>query len=142
MSTNNINLTVELCAEDRARMDNILGTLTAIYQVVNTGTQPAPATEAKYVILHEGPAPTAEVKPAALPEVPEDTMEPAPSPVVDKPAVSLFDIQSMAQTMLAPGSTKRNEVRQIIKSYAPKLSDIPADKYAEVMEKLTALKGA
>lgn len=132
MSTNTvnlpINLTVELCAADRARLDNILGVMIALYKTQND-TQPAPVAEVK----HEAPK---------APEVPEDPMEPAPSPVVPKPAVSLFDIQSLAQTMLAPGSTKRAQVRQIITSYAPKLSDIPVEKYTEVMEKLTALKGA
>ena len=53
------------------------------------------------------------------------------------------DVQALAQKLAAPTSPerKRTGVKNIVKSYGAKVSDIPEDKYAEVMDKLVELEG-
>ena len=118
-------ITFELCAEDRARLDRLTAALEGmrIPEVTMSLTGHAPLNPC--TALPEVPAPVAEDKPAE----PEET----------KPAVTVADIRALVQKLLAPGSNKKAEAAAIVKSYAPKVGDIPADKYAEVWQKLTAL---
>lgn len=122
-------ITIELCAEDRAALHR----LTLALEAINLPT-PVPAT------LEQTEEPT---PPATTPEqdienaVPFDTK---PEPV--KPAVTLADIRKKAQTLMAPATGKNAAVREIIQHFAPTVSSIPADKYDEVMQLLTALEEA
>lgn len=78
--------------------------------------------------------------------------KPAPAPVEEEkpvaaavepqaPEYTKADVQALVQKLAAPTSPehKRAGAKAIVKSYGSKVSDIPADKYAEVMERLTAL---
>lgn len=102
------HITIELCAEDRARLDGIL-------EALRGQAQPAPT---------EQPAAQEEKLPW------EES----------KPAVTLEQLQALAQELLAPGSGKSAAVRKLIKSHAERISLIPQDKWSEVYDALTALK--
>lgn len=108
------HITIELCAEDRARLDSILDQL----QQLNT----VPA-------VFDGAAK-------------EDKPQPQPEPAQEsRPAVTLDDIRALAQELLAPASGKRDKVRALIKGYAKSVTELPQDKWNEVHAALTALKG-
>lgn len=144
METINIPVTVvvEFKAEDRARMDrfNVLmgeylkrtepleikleSPLAALAQ---TTQEPATAPE---------PAAPEKVSPA--PAEPEQTAPAAAEEVVE--AVTKEELQAMVQELAAPGTGKRDAVKAIVQAYAKKVSDIPEDKRAEVMQKLLDLK--
>lgn len=80
------------------------------------------------------------------PTATQDTLQAAPEPV-EAPAeptpeprqVTLADIQHKIVKLTTAG--KKAEAREIVTAYAAKVSAIPADKLAEVLEKLTALEG-
>lgn len=84
-------------------------------------------------------------KPQIVPE-PEKVVEPeqpaAPAPVAaqpeEKPSVTIDQIRKEVVALSATG--KKDAVREIITSYGRNVSAIPADKYPEVMDKLTALQ--
>ena len=144
---------IELCAEDRARLDAILDALKkaaprcdSCVQLVNdlhtiknattnaTGneevappqeTQPEPEKPTAAEIENEAPATKAD-----------------PTPESDEPAVTLEQIQQKGVQLAAGnGGEKKAAVREIINAYAKKVSDLPKDKWDEVWKKLTALEG-
>lgn len=120
-------ITIELCAEDRARLDRILDALTQKAEPVALN-----ACTALPEILQPGQP------------VPE---EPAPVPAAEptkdeQPTVTLDDIRALVQTLIAPGSNKREQAKAIVRQYAQKVSDIPADKCAECFKALNELKEA
>lgn len=99
-------ITIELCAEDRARLDRIIAGL-----------------EAKQASA-----------PEAIAEVASLEAEAAPSGPV---SVTLSDIQQKVVALSAAG--KKAQAREIVKAYAERVTLLPEDKYAEVMDKLSAL---
>lgn len=122
-------ITIELCAEDRARLDKLQATME---QLAAKGV-PATVTEAPKS------EPTQEQLPeqVVIPEVVEP--EKAPEPQTEAPKVSVNDVQRKVVELSQAG--KKAEVRAIVKAYADKVSTIPEDKLAEVLQKLTALGG-
>ena len=136
-------ITIELSNEDRKALDRICGKLDAILEALKEGA-PAP---------HEGPTQATEAptkKPAEAPkeEKPAEapTEKPAEAPT-EKPAeeaapfaeVSVDDVRSKVITLSAAGL--KQQAREIVHAYADKVSDIPADKCAEVLAKLKKLEG-
>lgn len=145
-------ITIEFCAEDRARLDRILEALEKV------------APRQLYVLdLDSAPAEGIEIEPQALetteptntqpePEKPteasteDDTTAPDPEPTTEskEPAVTLEQIQQkVVQLAAANNGEKKAAVREIIKAYGTKVSDLKdePDKWGEVWEKLTALEG-
>ena len=115
---NNINLTVELGTEDRARLDKIIDLLGKVNVI--GGVDFAPAKEVEKV------------------DVLKD--EPKPEP---EPTVTLEEVRLLVQKLATPSSGKRDAVRGIVMKYAKSVSDIPADKLTDVYTELVALdKGA
>lgn len=107
-------ITIELCAEDRVRLDAILTAL-------------------------EG-RPNCERCAETVAEMYTEATQEAVFVVDEKPAaVSQEDIQKKVSELLAAG--KKAEIRTVIKAYAETVSSIPEDKRAEVLQKLTALEG-
>ena len=98
------------------------------------------------------PAPTASVEAPSQPqnvpepekvETPEPTVEPfhvAPAEPQERPSVTLEQIRKMVVTLSAEGKEKKDAVREIVMSYGRNVSAIPADKYIEAMDRLTALQ--
>lgn len=124
-------ITIELCTEDRARIDRLTEVLEAMAQnqprqlyAIDLGT--APETDAQ--------APEAAEPKQTQPK----TEKPAEAENV-APVVTEDDIRSKYMSLAA--TPKKKEAVMLIKLYADKISDIPADKRAEVLEKLNALEG-
>lgn len=134
-------ITIELCTEDRARLDAILDALQKAsprcdncVKLVNDlcaakGSTPAPA---------EAPAVQEPTNTQPEPEKPTE-----PEPENDSPApvpeVTVGDIRSKYMSLAT--TPKKEEARMLIKLYADKITDIPEDKIAEVLQKLAALEG-
>lgn len=145
---NTINITVELCAEDRARLDKILDLLEKDYKDAAVAVRDAtiysidPAGELR-ATSKTAQAPTEETKPE-----PVEPVTPAEEGQLEgqlglfeaeTPAVKLTDVQQKVVALSAAG--KKDAVRDIIKAYADRVSAIPEDKLAEVLDKLNGLEG-
>lgn len=126
---NNITVTVELCQADRDRLDNIINLLgqTPARPASEPQNKPETVTPKKTQPEPDDPA-------AELPVEPAEPAEPT------APQYTQADVLAKVQSMATPGNPKREQAKAIVKAYAAKVSDIPADKYAEVMEKLNALE--
>ena len=134
-------ITIELCAEDRQRIDELIGFAGWIVSEMKSKPNCVEfAPDGTITVKHE--------------EHPVDAVEPHgdPEPVatiseVEKvePAEKVYkvtkeDIMAKVQALAAPNNPKREQVKAIVKSYGTKISDIPEDKYDEVMAKLAELE--
>lgn len=138
---------VELCKEDRERLDKILTALQSLhcetcvqsalsyYQAGQTAEPVAPAQPAVPATPEAPAAPAADPEPVKA-EEPAPAPAPAPEPA---PAHTKADIQRKVVELSAAG--KKGKVREIVTAYAAKVSAIPDDKVDEVWDKLTALEG-
>ena len=134
--------------DDRARLDKIAALLekladgqapvsinpAEVHPVENPF--PAPAEEIKPEPVKEEPAPAAEPEPE---QAPWEEIKPEPVKEEPAPAVTLEQIQQKVVKLATSG--KKAQVREIVNAYAPKVSDLPADKWGEIWGKLTALEG-
>ena len=128
-------ITIELCAEDRARLDAILAALSgrpdcaqcaqisAAYAEELRASRPAQKDE--HPVADPFPAPEAET-PTAPQEEPEE----------DEPVT-----HDTIRAVFMNAGDKQAEVRAVIQKYARKISDIPADKLFDVMIELEAVCG-
>ena len=116
---NEIKITTELCAEDRARIDKLTATLEGlVINIAPAATEPEKA-EVKEPEKVETPA-----EPENVPEeVPEHTKA---------------ELQQKVISLVTAG--KKDEVKAIIEQYAERVSAIPAEKINEVWDKLTELE--
>lgn len=128
-------ITIELCAEDRARLDSLLAKLDrCIGEFVPSGEG---HTDYGYKSQGVEYATQDEAAEAKLEEIPEPYSEPCPFETA--PAVTRADVQQKVVALSAAG--KKEKVRAVVNAYAAKVSGIPEDKLAEVLEKLNALEG-
>ncbi len=127
MASLNTTITLELAAEDRERIDKLIAAL-------ERREQTTPVTLDK---LKELAQPAEALNPKTIQQEPEQTTEPAPAPVVDVPAVTAEEIQAEVVKLIS--ANKKAEVKDIIKKYAPRVSEIPEGKRADVMAELKAL---
>lgn len=127
-------ITIELCQEDRARLDKIIEALE------QTRVMPAEVPAVEQEKPQPEPSPETEEQEPAEEAVKAVNEETAPEPV-EEPAkvVTLADIQKKVVELSAAG--KKAEVRDIITKYANRVSAIPAEHTAEVWNQLTALEG-
>ena len=155
-------ITIELCAEDRARLDAILKALVhqhdcnsrtqmlldhikKIETATNTATEDAeqpqePAKAPSQPVTPPEEEKPAEAAPAEFPigETPFDEPEPS-EPEQEAAKVDRADVQRLVVDLSAAG--KKTEVKEIVMAYADRVSAIPEDKLAEVFEKLNKLGG-
>lgn len=138
---------IELCPEDRARLDKILAALenrpncegcvsSAIkaYDAVKEEAQ-TPATSAQ----EPAEAPKEESRPEApaTEETPTAATEQATAEAVTVP---LADLQNLVVALARKGL--KDKVRDVVNEYGvERVSQIPEDKRAEAVEKLKALEG-
>lgn len=116
----------------------------ALERIAATLEKPSTATHAQ---IPESVKPTPAEVEAPKPE-PVETAEPEPvaaEPVADqpeevKPTVTLDEIRKKVVQLSAAGAQVKDAVRAIITEYGRNVSAIPADKYAEVMDRLNAVK--
>lgn len=133
-------ITIELCAEDRARLDHINVNLTELILRV-MGSQKIDMGEVLRRAAPELAGKPAEQHPVTEPfeELPKAEPVPFEQPMPETPQYKPEDIQQKVVALSASG--KKAEVREIVKSYAEKVSAIPADKFGEVMARLAGLEG-
>lgn len=135
------NITIELCAEDRARLDKLTQAIEAMTtpqapQILSQSAEPE--KESKHPAEME-PTPFAENIEPQAPASPMPTTEPDPAPVdEDAPAVTHKDIAKLVIELAGAG--KKDKVQEVVYAYAVKVSDIPEDKLAEVYKQLSALR--
>lgn len=129
-------ITIELCAEDRARLDKILAALegrpnctTCAQQIVDYVSGATGHTE--YGFKADGVEYATDTEPTPF-------EEPAPAEPVDFGKLR-DDVRQKVVELSANG--KKAQVRDIIKAYAANVTTLPDDKLSEVMAKLTALEG-
>lgn len=132
MNTINLPLiTVQLCEEDRHRLDAALVLLTRIGDtLLAAGTPYQTPVEPEHSQLEGQMSLDEIVEPAPW--------EPEPAPV-GKPTVTHADVQKKVVSLSS--ADKKAEAKNIILEYAARVSAIPEDKLTEVWGKLTALEG-
>lgn len=161
------NITLEFCAEDRARIDRLIAAMerktcdkcVADALAAMSGTaapadhvhaalaatlekaKAAGATEAQTLTT----TPEKEERPTTKKDAPpwdpiESFAQHAEKPETPAPTVTLEDIRKQVIKLTTAG--KKAEIRTVVSEYSAniKVSEIPADKYAEVLDKLKALE--
>ena len=122
-------ITIELCKEDRQRLDEIIASLGMI--VAGQKSEPAPAPVAEHPI----DSPTAHLEP----------VEETPAPIIEEPAapevkpVSLAEFQKAVTQAVAKGPKQKEAAKGIINKYAASVSAVPEEKRAEVMAELAKI---
>lgn len=140
-------ITLELCAEDRARLDRLAEALErkACEKCVSTALEAYKAQEKTSTPAEAPKTPVneAEAKPAPIDHPAAESLpwgDAAPTTEA-KQTVTLEQIQQkVTQLAAADRGAKKAKVREIVNTYAPKVSDLPEDKWADVWDKLTALE--
>jgi hypothetical protein len=154
-------ITIELCAEDRARLDRLTTALERLQPTtfitsdveadpdqltIDDVQQRLADTMAKVETPTEAPKnATEEAKAEALPIIPPEEEKPTAEETAPtepaKPTVTLEQIQQkVVQLAAGNGGAKKAKVREIVNAYAKKVSDLPEDKWTEIWDKLTALE--
>lgn len=158
------NITIELCAEDRARLDRLAEALerracdkcvAAALGMIGTTKQPVEADPLQQKLaetLAKANAPTekpteaageAKATPAPIDHPADDTLpwETAAPAEEAKPTITQEQLQQkVTQLAAANNGALKVKVREIVTAYAKKVSDVPEDKRAEVWDKLTDLE--
>ena len=116
-------------------LQNLLERIAAALENLNVA--PAQTDDIPEQKTVEAVEPKPEPAPTAEPEKVEEPTQPEA-----QPSVTLDQIRKMVVTLSAMGKDKKDAVRDIITSYGRNVPAIPADKYPEVMDRLTALKEA
>lgn len=125
-------ITIELCAEDRARLDR----LTAALEAART---PVVTEENLFELAdYETPEPVKEE------QTPQETatVQNAPTEAELVHVVPTVTKQDILQKVIALcGAGKKAEAKDVITTYADSVSDLPESALAEVWDKLIALEG-
>lgn len=131
-------ITIELCPEDRGRLDALItelrvssDTLELIRLALTNAGTPFPAAP---VQPQTEPKLAAEAEPTPEPEKPAEAQE---------PVQDVLQMRASLQKKIVELTTagKKAAVKEIVQAYATKVSAIPEDKLAEVLSKLTELEG-
>lgn len=138
-------ITIELCAEDRARLDRLTAALekraTQEAGVIMDPVREALAEALEKAAPSEKPQnePQAAEEPAKAETLPKEETPAAAEE--DKPSITLAQIQQkVIQLSAANKGAKKSAVREIVNAYAARVTDLPEDKWLEVWDKLTALE--
>lgn len=135
-----MKITVELSAEDRARLDAILAELKQARP--DCSKCMAQVTEAMAKTVSEAPAP-AEEHPVEnpFPEPAPGTPAAEETPPFPAPAktVSLEDIRQLVMKLSRKGADVKEKVKAVVNEYAPKVTQVAEADYPALLEKLEAL---
>lgn len=149
-------ITIELCTEDRARIDRLITALekrATQEEPLTTSIDPMQKALAE-TLAKAAPSETAGNEPQAteaptnaetpIKEETRETAKETEAPVAeDKPTVTLAQIQQkVVQLSAADNGKKKAKVREIVVAYSPTVSglkDMP-EKWSEIWDKLTALE--
>ena len=135
------HISIELCAEDRARLDTIISLLSA--QVEIAVKEPKTAPKSTQEAPKEESRATTQPEPKKAPVVeiePQEVKEEAPAePKTETPAVSLEQLQGLVVKLATNG--KKVEARELVFAYAKSVTDVPVEKRGELYAKLQKLEG-
>lgn len=141
------NIIIELCAEDRQRIDNLTAALIAnggaVEALLKQLTPPAIIGEdiarmAAAVVSPENGSQNAKEPTQAEPPKAKEK----PAPKADAPTVKPITVADIrAKVIDLSGKGKGDEAKAIVKSYAPSIPALPEGVFGEVMAKLNALEG-
>lgn len=134
MSNNTINIILSISDEDRERIDALIGKLAPVK--VDTYEEIDP--EIPQEKPQEAPKAEPQEKSQPEPEKPTEAAEPENYDVL-APQFTVADIRQKVMNLSSSG--KRAEAKALVFEYADRITDIPAEKVDEVMERLTALEG-
>ena len=134
-------ITIELCTEDRKRLDELIAFAGLIASEMKSNSVPGiePPKPLKVVTPAEE-HPVDAVSPHGEPE-PAATVSEVEKVEPEQPQYTTADILAKVQTMAGPGNPKREKAKAIVQSYGKKVSDIPEDKRNEAMQRLIELEG-
>lgn len=135
-------ITIELCTDDRARLDNILEALRDLAVKNCKGAAEAVTPLKPFLEDKKTPEQPAADKPEPETSTPAEQPAPEPEKAEEAPAapeVSAAEVQSKVVQLVSAG--KKEEVKAIVMEYAKCVGEIPAEKRAEVMSRLNALEG-
>lgn len=133
-------ITLELCKEDRDRLDKILEALKDSRPNCENCCRTAMSMveHARIAAAKSVWAPAEPVEAETQKTTPQELETPAqPAPAPERPAVTHAEI--MQQVVRLSTAGKKAEVKEIVTAYADKVSAIPEDKLQEVADKLAAL---
>ena len=142
-------ITIELCAEDRARLDTIIEQLGSLRQpdcaacvagVASYIEKAAAVLDAHPVAEPFPAAPSQEVKWETDPDDLKEMLEKAINPEPAKPAVTLEQIQKKATQIAAGSADKKAKLRAIVNQYAAKVTDLPEASWPAVWDELCKLE--
>ena len=128
---NNLNLTIELCAEDRARLDAILTALQAVGTPFNPPELAQPGK--KDPETHDAPTPVTSGPETEQPA--QDTQDGA-----ETQHATHGMVQDLVITLASQGH--KAEAREIVQRYAPRVSAIPDADLDAVYVALDAVRRA
>ena len=139
---------IELCAEDRARLDRLAEAMErkACDRCVATAIQQTePEVDPAQLTIDDIEAPTIDVEaaevstPTTTPQEEEKPMDEAPAPATTAPTVDRAELRAKVIELSAKGL--KEQTRDIVQSYAPTVAAVPDDKVTECYMKLVALEG-
>ena len=132
-------ITIELCAEDRARLDKVIELLGGLRQPDCSECVKGVASymESAATALD---APVANEEPAKENADLEAMLKKAISPEPVKPTVTLEQIQKKATQIAAGSADKKAKLRAIVNQYAKKVTDLPESSWPTVWDELCKLE--
>lgn len=158
------NITIELCVEDRARIDRLINALerkncdSCVATALQYGKNIANETNKTDDVQQALAETLKKAEEASKPESQKNTVEAEetptlpttppweekpesvkPAPTDDTKKVSRADVR--AKFVELSGKGKKEEAKAIIQAYAEKIPDLPEDKLEEILDKLNKLGG-
>lgn len=126
-------ITIELCKEDRQRIDEVVAFLGLIVGELKSRptTVEVPQVAETNSIADENPA-TAPI----IEEAPTSTPAPVAEPTPEVKPVSLAEFQKAVTLAVSKSAEAKQAVKAIINKYATSVSAVPEDKRAEVIAEL------
>lgn len=124
---NTIEMVVKLCDDDRKRLDAIL---TALKHVTTAPTKAETVSVVENTTIEEKTAPEEPTVPDIVPETTEE-----------EPTYTVKDVQQKVLELTTQKGVAKSKVREIVKTYADKVQNIPPDKLGKVMQELNKLEG-
>ena len=126
-------ITIELSAEDRARLDALIAGLEKLQP--NCDSCVDNVLRYGEALCGEKPAPTADPQPVT--PTPAPVEPPAPDTAPEPP--SLADFQKAVALRCAQNPAVKPKVRELVNRYAGSVSEIPEDKRIEFLDLLSKL---
>lgn len=123
-------IVIELCTEDRARLDRLAELIEKLAEPV--------VTESYTILPQQGDVAVGAVKAAGekVETIPEPQPEPQPEPA---PVVSLADFQKAIVTRCAESPETKKKVQALVTKYADRVSNVPEEQRAQFLDELAKI---